>query len=780
MNFQRRTAWIIAISALTLTNLFAHEVIDSPPPVTKSSSEPYERALQPFLNRYCNACHGPTKQSAELTFHNKKPDSLQNDRLTWDKVVERLEKSEMPPKGKPQPAADEKQAAIVWIKSETAKANCEKSTPPGRVTLRRLNRAEYNNTIRDLLGLDFKPAEDFPSDDVGYGFDNIGDVLVMSPLLLEKYLTAAESILQKAFTGTLPPLPPNRVIRAREFKESTKATPGPERTIIFSTGDVSFTHNFPRDGDYVVLYRALGKQIDRDPVKMSLRIDDAESHKADLKPFAEGRSPSDREVIMKVKGGTHTIAFAIANPKSSDEDGKQHERSIVLGAVEIRGPLVPLVKAMPEAYRRIIIAQPGPDLSKADCAKRIVENFARRAFRRPPTVNEIQRLVRLVDLAESQGDSFERGIQLAVQAVLVSPHFIFKVENEHRDASASYPITDHELATRLSYFLWSSCPDDELSRLAERGELREDLEPQVRRMLADPKARALGEDFAGQWLQIRNLKSAAPDAGLFPQFDEALRDAMFQETSQFFDAMVREDRALTDFLVADFTFLNERLAKHYGIPGIKGEQFRRVSLNGTPRAGILTQASVLTVTSNVTRTSPIKRGKFIMENLLNVDVPPPPPEVPELSDAKDAVASGSLRQRMEIHRTNPDCAICHQKMDPLGFAFEHFDAIGAWRSKDGAFEIDPSGTLPDGRSFRDPEELRRLLSEKPDAFRRCLAAKLLTYALGRGVEKADRCFVDKICEQTRDRHDKVSALILAIVTSEPFQMRSPSRPGTNR
>jgi len=333
-------------------------------PIEQAPSIASHQALERFLAIHCITCHGPTKQSAELTFHDKKPESLQNDRLTWDKVVERLEKSEMPPKGKPQPAADEKQAAVAWIKSETAKANCEKPTPPGRVTLRRLNRAEYNNTIRDLLGLDFKPAEDFPSDDVGYGFDNIGDVLVMSPLLLEKYLSASESIVQKAFTGTLPPLPPNRVIRAREFKESAKVTPGPERTAIFSTGDVSFTHTFPRDGDYVVLYRALGKQIDRDPVKMSLRIDDAESHKADLKPFAEGRSPSDREVTMKVKGGTHTIAFVIENPKSSDEDGKQRERSIVLGAAEIRGPLVPLVKSMPNAYRRIMIAQPGPELSK--------------------------------------------------------------------------------------------------------------------------------------------------------------------------------------------------------------------------------------------------------------------------------------------------------------------------------------------------------------------------------------------------------------------------------
>jgi hypothetical protein len=293
-------------------------------------------------------------------------------------------------------------------------------------------------------------------------------------------------------------------------------------------------------------------------------------------------------------------------------------------------------------------------------------------------------------------------------------------------------------------------------------------------MLKDPKSRALADNFAGQWLLIRNLKAAAPDPKQFPQFDDALRFAMLQETTLFFDAMIREDRSVLDFLDADFTFLNERSAKHYGIAGVKGDQFRRVSLSGTPRAGILTHASILTVTSNVTRTSPVKRGKFIMESVLNADVPPPPPGVPELSESKDAVAGASLRQRMEVHRTNPDCAVCHQKMDPLGFAFENFDAIGAWRPKDGAFEIDPSGTLPDGRTFRDPAELRRRLREKPDEFRRSLAEKLLTYALGRGVGSADRDAIDRICEQTRAGQDKLSALLLAIVDSEPFGKRPPT------
>jgi hypothetical protein len=336
-----------------------------------------------------------------------------------------------------------------------------------------------------------------------------------------------------------------------------------------------------------------------------------------------------------------------------------------------------------------------------------------------------------------------------------------------------FPVTEHELATRLSYFVWSTMPDDELVRLADKGELRKNLEPQVRRMLKDPKADTLGDNFAGQWLQVRNVMTIMIDPALFPRFDDDLRAAMARETTLFFEAIVKEDRSILDFIDGDFTFVNGRLATFYGIPNVSGPEFRRVSLKGTPRAGILTQGSVLTVTSNATRTSPVKRGKYILETLLNAPPPPPPPEVPELKEESEALATGSLRKRMEQHRANPDCAICHDKMDALGFAFENFDATGAWRTKDGKFEIDPSGVLPDGRKFKDPAELRALLRAEPDKFRRCLAEKLLTYALGRGVEPADRCAVDAVCKAAADRGDTFSALVLAVVTSDPFQMRSP-------
>lgn len=741
--------------------------------ISPHPSDEFDKSVRPLLAKYCLSCHGPNKQSGDLALHDK---SLPGHVAIWESVVEKLEKNEMPPKGKPQPSVEERRVAIQSLKFNLSKIPRETQAAP-RVVLRRLNRAEYNNTIRDLLALDFRPADDFPADDVGYGFDNIGDVLSLSPLLLEKHLTAAETIVQRAFTGELPPLPPKREYRPREYTASGKAAPGPDRSLVFSEGEVSFTHSFPRDGDYVFVYRALGKQIDKEAIKLLIKFDGAEHLRADLKPFADKRDLPDREVTLKVKEGTRTVAFAIANPKSNadEPDPKKRDRAIVIGATEIRGPLVPLDKIMPEAYRRIMIALPGPRHTKVEAARLIVTNFARRAFRRPVKDWEIERYVALVESAERNGDSFERGVQLAIQAILVSPHFLFKVEGENRTATSPFPITDHELATRLSYFLWSSCPDDELARLADRGEMRGQLQPIVRRMLKDPKSRALADNFAGQWLQIRNLTTMTPDPKHFPQFDETLRSAMMQETTLFFDAMVREDRRVLNFLDADFTFANERLARHYGISGVKGAQFRRVSLAGTGRAGITTHASILTVTSNVTRTSPVKRGKFVLENLLNADVPPPPPDVPELAENAEAVAGAPLRKRMEVHRTNPDCAVCHQKMDPLGFAFENFDAIGAWRTKDGSFAIDSSGEMPDGRAFQDHTDLRRLLRDQPDAFRRCLAEKLLTYALGRGIERADRPAIDKICEQAKQQDDKLSALFLAIVASEPFQTKAPAK-----
>jgi hypothetical protein len=627
---------VIVLGVLTLGWEGAHapaQAADTakpaPPPAKSPEKVVFSQHIAPLLAKYCTGCHGGAKPKGDLALDVFKNEaSLGKDAQVWEKVAAKLRAHEMPPEGRRQPTLAEVERLTGWIDAIT-KVDCTRKKDPGRVTIHRLNRVEYNNTIRDLVGVSFRPADDFPADDAGYGFDNIGDVLSLSPVLLERYLAAAEKIVQTAF-------------------------------------------------------------------------------------------------------------------------------------------------ATPALRARIMIRQP-TEQTKKECARQILENFARHAFRRPVKPEELDRLGRLVELAEKNGDSFETGIQLALQAVLVSPHFLFRVEldRQPKNADPIHPINDWELATRLSYFLWSSMPDDELFRHAEKGTLRqpEVLDGQVRRMLRDPKAKALVENFAGQWLQLRNLKTAMPDPGLFPAFDETLRRAMLRETELFFETIVKEDRSILDFLDADFTFLNERLARHYGISGVRGDRFRRVSLTGDQRGGVLTQASILTITSNPTRTSPVKRGKWILENILGTPPPPPPPEAGELSEDKKVVLSGSLRQRMEMHRAKASCASCHQRMDPLGFGFENFDAVGAWRTQDGKFSIDASGTLPDGRSFTGPKQLKAILKTRKDEFARCLSEKLLTYALGRGLEYYDRCAVDEIAQGLAKNDYRFSSLVHAIVHSDPFQLR---------
>ena len=590
--------------------------------------EDFSKDIAPLLARYCNKCHAGARAKAKLALDQYKDEAAAlNDRGIWEKIAQRLRDREMPPPDKPQPTPSEAKLILDWIDAKLVKIDCTGKIDPGRVTLRRLNRAEYNNTIRDLVGVDFKPAEDFPADDVGYGFDNIGDVLSLPPLLLEKYLAAAEKITSRAW-------------------------------------------------------------------------------------------------------------------------------------------------ALPHLRQRIMIAQPSGK-NEEECARKILENFGRRAYRRPVTPDEINRLVALVKLARSQGDNFDKGIQLAVQAILTSPHFLFRVERDPKPASTEPRlISEYDLATRLSYFLWASMPDDELLKQAQQGTLRKNLEAQLKRMLKDQKSKAFGDNFASQWLQTRNLQKAAPNPMQFPHFDESLRGAMQRETERFFEAVLREDRSILEFIDSDFTFLNEQLARHYGIPGVKGNYFRRVSLTDHNRGGVLTQASILTITSNPTRTSPVKRGKWIMENILGTPPPPPVPDAGPLDETKEAALSGSLRQRMEQHRANPNCASCHQRMDPLGFGFENYDAVGVWRDRDGSFAIDASGVLPDGKAFQGPPELKKILIGKKDEFCRCLTERILTYAVGRGMESEDKCVIDRIARTVAEDNYRLSRIVFEVVKSEPFQMRS--------
>jgi hypothetical protein len=592
--------------------------------------------IVPFLTKYCTSCHGGAKPKGDLSLEALKDEAEAKKKPeVWERVAANLRAGDMPPPTRKRPTAAEIDRVTSWIDKNMARVDCTKERDPGRVTIRRLNKAEYRNTIRDLMGVDFKPAEDFPSDDVGYGFDNIGDVLTLSPLLMERYLAAAEQIVDIAF-----------------------------------------------------------------------------------------KDAQNRERLVQ-------------RPKFNPKDPKRPRKSAII--------------------------------------RQVIEKFAARAYRRPVTDDEVARIARFVELAETNGQRLDEGFQLAFRAILASPHFLFRVEMDRASTRPHgvYAISEYELASRLSYFLWSSMPDEELFRLASSGSLRKDdtLEKQVRRMLADPKARALTDNFAGQWLQLRSLRTATPDPKLFPTFNDNLRRAMIEETERFFEAVVKEDRSILDFIDADFTFVNETLARHYKIEGVKGKEFQRVKLPDSKRGGILTHASILTVTSNPTRTSPVKRGKWILENILNTPPPPPPPEVPELEE-NQAELKGSLRQRMEQHREKPICASCHQRMDPLGFAFENFDAIGGWRDRDGKFSIDPTGTLPNGQTFNGPMELRRILkTTKQVDFRRCLTEKMLTYALGRGLEFYDRCAVDDISAAVAKNDHRFSSLVIAIVKSDPFQLR---------
>lgn len=742
-------------------------------PVTAQPADDFAAKVRPFVTKYCAGCHGPKKPSAglDLTAYADAAAACK-DHDTWTTVRQRLELKEMPPKGKPQPADDEVAAVMRWISDAPMMTG---PPSPGRVTLRRLNRDEYNRTVRDLVGVRFRPADDFPSDDVGNGFDNIGDVLSMPPILLEKYLAAAERVVQLAFEGE--PYPPTvRKVSARDLEATGKAdlaTRGESARILDHDGAVFVTHTVPHDGELVIRARIFGKPSGREagtePVRAAFRVDDRDIRVQSVR-FP---TPSGVEVKAKVTAGQHRIAIVLLNP-SEEKIAPEKRRSLGVAGIEIEDPPTP--SGTPATYTRIMIGD-SKDESPAR-ARKILAEFARRAYRRPVTDTEVARLVKLFETARAS-EPFDKAVAVALQAVLVSPHFLFRVETDRAAdrPDGSYTLTDYELSSRLSYFLWSSMPDEELFRLAGEGKLRDPavLKAQTKRMLADPKASALVENFADQWLNLRILQTVQPARRDYVNFDDVLRQAMRREAELFFEAVLKEDRSIRDFLDADYTFVNERLARHYGISGVEGDQFRKVALTDRNRGGVLTMAGVLTITSNPTRTSPVKRGKWVLENLLGAPPPPPPPGAGDLSEEKDAVLSGSLRQRMEQHRAKPECATCHARMDPLGFGLENFDGIGSWRTKDGRFAIDPAGELPDGSRFAGPAELKQVLIKKEDAFRRCLTEKMLTYALGRGLGPTDRPWVDAIAAAVAKDQNKLSSMVLEIVTSDPFRRRSVKR-----
>ncbi len=852
--------------------------------------EEFHQTVQPFLAQHCYECHGPKDAENDLRLDLFKDEaSLEAGTAKLNKALEKLKGRKMPPRDEPQPAMAEVAPVVSWLQTFLA-GDVSGPVNPGRVTLRRLNRAEYDNTIRDLLAIDLRPAEGFPSDDSGYGFDNNGDVLSMAPVLMEKYLAAAGVALDKAILAdpVLPP-PVNRwpaaELEGTIPKSDPKATAGRAPytvqvgRVYNYNGEIYIDCDIPADGEYMLRMHGYGTQgpathqrpqvaflVDGAKVEQPFTITDdqrnptfgaidkptpltAGKHRISL-AFLNG--PTQEEyAIAKVKADAESPPKGVASDPNADDNAdpnadappagaKAKRRGAAVAAarpaaddanaadpnadpnadpapakgrgrsggpgpggaqmgkapavvragpgfsptgkptlgviaLEVEGPMAPTPDRMPESYRRVMVAEPSATLSKPAAAEIIIRQFATRAYRRPVRDAEVSRLMALWTKADSDGRPFVQSIDTTLQAVLVSPAFLFRMELDPQadEPSGIHTLNEYELASRLSYFLWASMPDDELFALAGKGQLRANLDAQVRRMLKDPKSSALVENFAGQWLQLRTMQSVAPDPKRFPGFDEALRGAMTKETELFFNAIVQEDRSVVDFIDADFTYVNERLAKHYGLPGVTGDEFRRVSLPKDQRGGILTQASVLTVTSLPNRTSPVQRGKWVLENLFDTAPPPPPPNVPALAEGDKAELTGTLRQRMEKHRSDPKCAVCHEQMDGIGFALENFDAIGAWRTQDGADgKIDARGTLPGGESFNGPAELRQIIKAQSDQFSRCLAGKMLTFALGRGLESYDSRTTDAIVGAMKQNGNKFSAMIEAIVRSDAFQKRN--------
>ncbi len=765
------------------------------------SSDAVEKVIVPFVTKHCVQCHGPKKKNAGLALHIYTDEkAILKDRKKWLEVIRMVHANEMPPEKQPRPKLEDSEAFLKAIDAIFIYADSHGPRDPGRVTMRRLNRAEYNNTIRDLIGpIDFKPAEDFPADDVGHGFDNIGDVLTISPVHMERYLAAAEQITQQAIIVGEPPSAPKRRT-AGQFLSSQQSKVIRDTSLrsLDVAGDFNTTHKILIGGDYTMRVRAWSRQVGDEPVKVAFRVDGKQIGAAEIKPGDKTKAKNYEAGPIRLTPGEHTITLAFLNPSTDQKAAKPDEakRTLFVQYFEFEGP----ADTMPLTHKRLLACDKAKP--KLEQSREVLTRFASKAYRRPATRAEVDRLLTLVEKSEKAGEKWEAGIQLAIQAVLCSPKFLFRVELDHRpDSKDAHPIDEYQLASRLSYFLWSTMPDDELFALAAKQQLHKNLEAQVKRMLADPKAYALVENFAAQWLQLRLLKGHAADSKLFPDFDEPLRNAMIRETELFFQAIMKENRSILELLDSNFTFMNERLARHYGIADTNGnrlnqkpitkegtafvrkfggkfgkgggrggnDEFLRVTFADDERGGILTHASILTLTSNPTRTNPVKRGKWVLEQILGTPPPPPPPDVPELAEKGEL--KGTLRERFEQHRKNASCANCHAKLDPLGFAFENFNAIGKFRTTDNDGLIDPSGTLPGGQTFKGPKELKQILVGKKDLFARALTEKMLTYGIGRGLEYYDKSAVDKIGTALAKNDFRFSTLVIEITKSEPFLMR---------
>src|SRR5262245_58774795 len=762
---------------------------------------------QEMLNKYCITCHNqkakiPAGAPLALDLANLKDPG--EDAAIWEKVVRKLGVGAMPPQGSPSPGPEElnrfRSSLITTLDAAAFRKN-----NPGRYVLHRLNRTEYGNAVRDLLGVKIDVTDLLPSDGGDFGFDNIATALTTSPLLLERYLTAALRISELA-VGDVEAEPGTTT-----FSISTVVTQNQhvEGLPLGTRGGTLVEYNFPADGEYVFYGRLLrtvaegyvGVEGHETPYQFIVTVDGDQVFAAPVGGKADHESSSKNIVIsreevdkrmtsprIKVTAGPHDVGFTFIERPTQEQNMWQpvlrdsleaHNPSGIprLRTGNIQGPYNVTGVSETASRKRLFVCKPTTAARETPCAAEVLSTIARRAFRRPVTAADIKRPMEFYNDARKEGGDFDAGIRAGLARILASPAFVFRAEEDPLTLPPGAPhrISDLEVASRLSFFLWSSIPDDDLLNLAVAGRLREPrvLEAQVRRMIADERADSLMTQFTGQWLQLRNLDKVTPDLLMFPDFDDNVRQAFRKETELFFTSIVREDRSVLDLIDADYTFVNERLARHYGIKGVYGSRFRRVTVTDPNRRGLLGQGSFLSLTSAANRTSPILRGKFVISNLLNTPPLPPPPNVPQLEESAPKDRPSTVREQLELHRANPVCASCHRNIDPVGFALENFNAVGQWQNatKEG-LKIDSAGVLSDGTPIDGPVALRQALSSRPDVFAGTVAEKLMIYALGRGLEPVDMPVVRSVVKAAAKNNYAMQSIILGIVQSSPFQMRT--------
>lgn len=731
--------------------------------------------VRPVLRASCVSCHGGPKPKGDFDLAPAVEQGAKGlDAAGWRAVRARVAAHEMPPpaaKGAPL-SPDARARFVAWIDADRkAAAAAPGGAPadPGRPTLRRLARREYAAALRDLLGVDVAADEALPPDDLGYGFDNVGAALTLPTVAFEKYAAVAERAAAEAIVDEDPSQPPTTRFEAENMDCELKPSNQNGFRVLYSNAAATSKFVAPRDGDYVLRARVCGDQAGPELPRVTFVVDGRAVGAHDVRETR--REPKAYEIKTRLKKGARVVGASFTNDYFDEKhpDKTKRDRNLAVDWVDVVGPVDRLV---PPPGHVAIFRGDDPRRPPEERAKKLLPPLLLRLWRRPATGEEVARLASVVAGAAKDGGRFAGGMRLALAAALTSPHFLFRIERDLPGSPPIRPLDGFELATRLSFFLWGSAPDDRLlARAAEKRAWDEaDVAAEAERMLDDARASSLAEDFATQWLELRNLAEAAPDPRRYALFDEPLRAAMRREAELFFDAVLRERRSAWELLDADFTFVNEPLAKLYGVPGVRGPEFRRVALTNRRRGGVVGMAGVHTVTANPTRTSPVKRGKWLLENLLDAPPPPPPPGVGAFEEGKEPLAAATLRERMEKHRADPSCASCHVRMDALGFAMENYDPVGGWRDADGGAPVDATGALPDGRKIRGPVELKAVL-RADDAFLRALTKKLLTYAVGRGLEESDESAVLALVAALPKDRPTLRDLVLGVVRLEAFRFR---------